>query len=300
MPVVSPFGPACRWRPLLLLALAAASLPAAAQSMTCGSYRDEDSGAVLRLDSPAQGQRQLPGKPPEPYHLERIGAQLVVADLTTGEVSALSVSADGRYLHDDTQHYALDSQTACQAPPVFTPGSCRADIATCTDQMVWAGADRWRQWCSEGVPAGCNRLIEDYRTDARNAWMIARVMADPAIPSSVAAVCQEDDDAFDADACRRSDDLERMQAVGKAFALAKEMPREVALPAAQLDELATLCRQHPSAGFCTAVAAALRTAGQLPAARAALQRACSPGNDPQACAQRDADDRQAPAAPAPR
>jgi hypothetical protein len=41
MPAAVPFRPrAAGWRSLLLLALASASLPAAAQSMACGTYKD--------------------------------------------------------------------------------------------------------------------------------------------------------------------------------------------------------------------------------------------------------------------
>lgn len=289
-----------RWRCIALAVLATLSLPAAAQSLRCGTFKDADSGAVLRVESSAQARLELAGQAAEPYHLQHDGDQLLAANLASGRTSTLSVSADGRYLNDDAAHYALEGEAACQPPPTFAPGSCRADITTCMGQMVWAGADSWRQWCAQGIPVACDRLIEDYRSDARSAWVIAKVMADPTIPSSVPPVCQQDNAAFDADACRAADDKDRVQAVGKAFSITREMPKEPLLPAAQLDEVEALCRQHPSGAFCTAVALALRTAGRLPAARAALQLACSPGNDPQACAQRDADDRQAPAAPAPR
>lgn len=267
----------------VLAASAALSLPAAAQSLRCGTYKNADSGAVLRVESAAQGQRQLPGQAAEPYHLQRDGDQLLTANLVDRSMATLSISADGRNLEDDTDHYTLDSEAACQEEPTFAPDSCRADVASCMRQMSWAGVDSYRQWCREGIPAACTRLIENYNFMARSEWAIATVMADDSIPSSSPNVCQQDDAAFDAEACRQADNAERIQGVGRAFELAKEMPSEPTLPDEQLDEVALLCREQPSAAFCTAVASALRTAGRLPAAREALQLACGMGDGAEAC-----------------
>ena len=272
-----------RRRIALFAVLAALSLPAAAQSLRCGTYKNADSGAVLRVESAAQGQRQLPGETAEQYHLQRDGDQLLTANLADRSMATLSISADGRHLDDDTDHYTLDSEAACQAEPTFAPDSCRADVATCMTRMSWAGVDSYRQWCREGIPAACTRLIDNYNFMARSEWVIATVMADDSIPSSIPKVCQEDDAEFDAQACRQADNAERIQAVGKAFELAREMPSEPTLPDEQLDEVALLCREQPSAAFCTAVASALRTAGRLPAAREALQVACSMANSAEAC-----------------
>lgn len=274
-----------RWRGALFPLLAALSLPAAAQSMRCGTFIDADSGVVLRVDSAVQGQRQPPGEAAEPYHLQRDGDQLLAANLADRSITTLLISDDGRYLNDDTDHYAIDSEVNCQTAPTFPADSCRADVAACLGQMSWAGEERYGQWCREGIPAACNRLINNYKFMARAEWAWAKAMADESTPSSIPTVCLEDDAAFDAEACRLADNAERVQAVGKAFELAKDMPSEPTLPDAQLDEVATLCRQQPSATFCTAVASALRAAGRLTAAREALQLACNPGNDPQACTQ---------------
>ncbi|WP_312237957.1 hypothetical protein [Stenotrophomonas sp.] len=273
------------WRCAMLVVLTALAVPATAQSLHCGTFKDEDSGTVLRVVSAVDAERQRPGQAPEPYHLVWTDDTLTAVNLAREASSVLSISADGRYLNDDTDHYARDSDVACQVAPPFADGSCRQDIAACMRTMVWAGADSWRRWCGEGIEVACNRLIEDYRSDARNDWVIAKVMADPTVPASVPSVCQEDSPAFDAAECRSADDKQRIGDVGKAFSLVKEMPAALPLPAERLDELATLCSQHPTAGFCTAVSAALRVAGQLPAAHRALQLACNPGNGPQACAQ---------------
>jgi hypothetical protein len=281
---VSP-GRLCRWHVVLFPLLAVLALPAAAQSPRCGTFKDPASGAVLRVDSAVQGEHQLPGEAAEPYHLQRNGDQLLAANLASGRMTTLAVSTDNRNLSDDTEHYVLEADVACQAASTFAPGSCRADITACFGQMRWAGADSWRRWCTEGVSAACNRLIEDYRSEARSAWVIAKVMADDSIPSSPPAVCVEDSAAFDGEACRHAEDAQRARAVGKAFALTKDMPSEPTLPGAELDEVAKLCRQQPSVTFCTAVASALHTAGRLPAALEALQLACSTAENPQACAQ---------------
>lgn len=283
-----------RWRAALFPLLAMLALPAAAQPPHCGTFKDPSSGAVLRVYSAVQGERQLPGQAAEPYHLQHDGDQLLAANTASGRMVTLAVSGDGRSLSDETHHYALDADAGCQTAPTFPAGSCRADITTCFGQMTWTGADSWRRWCSEGVSAACNRLIEDYRSEARSAWVIAKVMANDSIPSSPPTVCVEDSEAFDAEACRHAEDAERAKAVGKAFALTKDMPSEPILPDAELDEVAKLCRQQPSAAFCTAVASALRTAGRLPAAREAMQLACRGAEDPPACAQLVIQDNNAP------
>ncbi|MEG2804495.1 hypothetical protein [Stenotrophomonas sp.] len=273
-----------RGRGALLAVLALSAWPAAAQSLACGTFKDPDSGAVLQVESAVDARREQPGAAPEPYHLGGGPTPSVAVNLASGETIALGVSADGRYLHAGEDHYARESEVACKSVPPFAPGSCRADIAGCMAPMVWAGAERWRQWCREGVETACNRLAEDYRTDARDDFIIAQVMADPSVPDSVPAVCQEDDRAFDASGCQRAEEKARVEAVGKAFSMVKAMPAEVALSGERLDELAGLCGLHPSAGFCTAVSVALRTAGRLPEARRALALACDPGKGPEACA----------------
>lgn len=282
-PVISPRRLAGR-RGALLAVLAVLAWPAAAQSLSCGTFKDQDSGAVLQVESAVDARRERPGAAPEPYHLGVGQTPAVAVNLASGETMALGISADGRYLHAGEDHYARESEAVCRRVPPFAPGSCRADIAGCMAPMAWAGAERWRQWCTEGVETACNRLAEDYRTDARNGFIIAQVMADPSVPDSVPAVCRQDSRGFDAEGCQRAEEKARVEAVGKAFSRVKAMPAEVALSSERLDELAGLCGRHPSAGFCTAVSVALRTAGRLPEARRALALACDPGQGPPACA----------------
>ena len=271
-------------RTALLILLAASALPAAAQSLQCGTFKDAAGDAVLRIASSVDAQRQRAGHAPEPFYLERDGEDVTAISLASTESSTWTLSADGQALDDGDDHYVRESEAACRAVPPAAPDSCRADIADCMRTMAWAGAGSWRMWCREGIEAACNRLIEDYRTDARNSWVIDRVMADPSIPSSVAAVCQEDDPAFDAEACRRNDEQERVAAVGTAFSLASQIPDTLPLPDEQLQELTEMCAGHPSERFCIAVADALKTAGQAETAQRALQLACQSGNAPQACA----------------
>ncbi len=271
-------------RTVLLFLLAAAAMPAAAQSLQCGTFKDASSDTVVRIDSSFDARRQRAGHAPEPFHLDRTGADITAISLASTGSSTWTLSADGHTLDDGNDHYVRGSEAACRVVPPFAPNSCRADIAGCMGRMVWAGADSWHLWCREGIEAACNRLIEDYRTDARNNWVIDRVMADPSVPSSVAAVCQEDDPAFDAEACRRNDEQERVAAVGTAFSLASQIPDNLPLPDERLQELAEMCARHPSERFCMAVADALQTAGQAELAQRVLQLACTSGNAPQACA----------------
>ncbi|HFK2922203.1 TPA: hypothetical protein ACGY72_003409 [Stenotrophomonas maltophilia] len=268
------------WAAALLLLL---SPVVSAQSLLCGTFKDAGSGARLQVESPVQGRLLAPGVAPEPYNLERLGESLVMASLATGNVSALQIASDGRILASEDHHYTLESAAECRPPPVFAAGSCRADIAQCIDDMALAGPDRWRQWCREDVPVACNLLIEDYRSDARNDLLVEMALASDRQAPPTPAACEQGTASYDQAACEQAEMASRARDIGWAFSLAGSTPHQVPLPAAQLDEVSTLCREHPSASFCHATAVALWASKRLLPARDALQLACRVGQDPQAC-----------------
>ncbi|HEL3783205.1 TPA: hypothetical protein UM046_000960 [Stenotrophomonas maltophilia] len=268
------------WGVVLLLLL---SPVVSAQSLLCGTFKDADSGTRLQLESPVQGRLLAPGVAPEPYNLEQLGESLVMASLATGSVSALQIASDGRVLASDDHRYTLESAAECRPASAFASGSCRADIAQCIDDMTRAGPERWRQWCREDVPVACNLLIEDYRSDARNDLMVKLALASDREEPPTPAACEQGTASYDRKACEQAETASRARDIGWAFSLAGSTPHQVPLPAEQLDEVSTLCREHPSASFCHATAVALWASKRLLPARDALQLACRVGQDPQAC-----------------
>jgi hypothetical protein len=271
------------WRTTLFTLLTAVSLPAtaAAQAMVCGTFVSEDTGTTLTLHSANEGVRQIPGQAPEPYLLSRLGDELKLADLDNGGVGALTVEDGGRLLSDRFNAYRLQKAATCRPATVFPAASCRAEIGTCLDDMLFASNDRLRQWCHEDVPAACKRLLANFQTEAREAdRVVARqsIAAEPPEPD----VCKPESAQYDEDACLEA----AREAVSQAFAkaLLGGLTADASpLPAAQLDEITTLCQAQTGGTFCAKAAEALWDAGRLVPARDALQRACTRGHDPRAC-----------------
>ena len=271
------------WRTTLFTLLTAVSLPATAatQAMVCGTFVSEDTGTTLTLHSANEGVRQIPGQAPEPYLLSRLGDELKLADLDNGGVGALTVEDGGRLLRDRFNAYRLQKAATCRPATVFPAGSCRAEIGTCLDDMLFASNDRLRQWCHEDVPAACKRLLANFQTEAREAdRVVARqsIAAEPPEPD----VCKPESAQYDEDACLEA----AREAVSQAFAkaLLGGLTADASpLPAAQLDEITALCQAQTSGTFCAKAAEALWDAGRLVPARDALHRACTRGHDPRAC-----------------
>lgn len=271
------------WRTTLFTLLTAVSLPATAatQAMVCGTFVSEDTGTTLTLHSANEGVRQIPGQAPEPYLLSRLGDELKLADLDNGGVGALTVEDGGRLLSDRFNAYRLQKAATCRPATVFPAASCRAEIGTCLDDMLFASNDRLRQWCHEDVPAACKRLLANFQTEAREAdRVVARqsIAAEPPEPD----VCKPESAQYDEDACLEA----AREAVSQAFAkaLLGGLTADASpLPAAQLDEITALCQAQTSGTFCAKAAEALWDAGRLVPARDALHRACTRGHDPRAC-----------------
>lgn len=268
----------------LFTLLTAVSLPAVAatQAMVCGTFASEDSGTTLTLHSANEGARQIPGQAPEPYLLSRLGDELKLADLDNGGVGSLTLADSGRRLSDRFNTYRLQKAARCRPAAVFPAGSCRAEIGSCLHDMLFASNDRLRQWCSEEVPAACKRLLANFQSEAREARTLAATQ-DEGPDRDAPAVCKPDSVQYDQAACLEA----ARDAMGQAFAKALLGGLGAAdaspLPAAQLDEITTLCRTQTGGTFCANAAEALWDAGRLIPARDALQRACTLGKDPRAC-----------------
>ncbi len=281
LPLLRRYG----WRATLFTLFTAVSLPAVAatQAMVCGTFASEDSGTTLTLHSANEGVRQIPGQAPEPYLLSRLGDELKLADLDNGGVGSLTVADSGRRLSDRFNTYRLQKAARCRPAAVFPAGSCRAEIGTCLHDMLFASNDRLRQWCSEEVPAACKRLLANFQSEAREARTLAATQ-DEGPDRDAPAVCKPDSVQYDQAACLEA----ARDAMGQAFAKALLGGLGAAdaspLPAAQLDEITTLCRTQTGGTFCANAAEALWDAGRLIPARDALQRACTLGKDPRACA----------------
>lgn len=270
------------WRATLFTLLTAVSLPAAAQAVVCGTFVAEDSGTTLTLHSANEGVRQIPGQAPEPYILSRIGDELKLADLDNGGVGSLNVQEGGRLLSDRFNEYRLQKAATCRRATVFPAASCRAEIGTCLNDTLFASNDRLRQWCREDVPAACKRLLANFQTEAREADRgVARqnIAAEPPEPD----VCKPDSAQYDEDACLEAARDAVSQAFAKALLGGLTAAKASPLPAAQLDEITTLCQAQTGGTFCAKAAEALWDAGRLVPARDALQRACTHGKDPRAC-----------------
>ncbi len=280
LPLLRRYG----WRATLFTLLTAVSLPAVAatQAMVCGTFASEDSGTTLTLHSANEGVRQIPGQAPEPYLLSRLGDELKLADLDNGGVGSLTVADSGRRLSDRFNTYRLQKAARCRPAAVFPAGSCRAEIGSCLHDMLFASNDRLRQWCSEEVPAACKRLLANFQSEAREARTLAATQ-DEGPDRDAPAVCKPDSFQYDQAACLEAARDAMGQALAKALLGGLSAAKASPLPAAQLDEITTLCRTQTGGTFCANAAEALWDAGRLIPARDALQRACTLGKDPRAC-----------------
>ena len=280
LPLLRRYG----WRATLFTLLTAVSLPAVAatQAMVCGTFASEDSGTTLTLHSANEGVRQIPGQAPEPYLLSRLGDELKLADLDNGGVGSLTVADSGRRLSDRFNTYRLQKAARCRPAAVFPAGSCRAEIGTCLHDMLFASNDRLRQWCSEEVPAACKRLLANFQSEAREATTLAATRDDAPEPPEP-DVCKPQSAEYDQAGCLEAARDAMGHALAKALLGGLSAAKASPLPAAQLDEITTLCRTQTGGTFCANAAEALWDAGRLIPARDALQRACTLGKHPRAC-----------------
>lgn len=263
------------WRCLLLLALVLPSLPAAAQAMACGTYKQEDGSATLRIESEGHGFLVPAYSAIEELRLARDAEVLGMVNLATGRMENWTFGEGDRTLTGGYHDFVLEQPAACTPGYEVEVGSCRADPVACLENLTGTAPVQLRQWCSEDVPAACKQLIEHYQSQA-----------DEARPDRLGegrpAFCDPESDAYDEDACLSLAKAVVGEEMGKAL-FGMSRVQHAALPAAQLVEVMSLCRQHPREDFCETVANAQWNAGRLLEAREALQHSCSGRADAHAC-----------------
>lgn len=256
------------------LLLAAAHLHAAEPA--CGTYRNE--GRALVIDSASQAREFSAGNAPRNFVFQSTGAELRMTDLDTGHTSTYKVR-DGNRIADDLgmSEYVLSEPATCKPAPQAAPaGTCRADLAACTERAYDADEATLRRWCDvEGLPFACDKLIDLYQQQAAT-----RSKPEPEIEP---AVCVEGTPAYSEQACMAA----AKEAFGQALveALGSMQAEAVPLAAGNLDHAAAMCTRSGSAKVCNNAAGKLWAAGRYLQARDALQLACDQGRDPEACKQ---------------
>lgn len=274
--VVSPRRCLAAGRALLLL-LAATSLPAAAQSMACGVYAQDEGTATLTIESEAHGFISGPYQATERLRLVRQDNLLGTGNLSTGRLENWEFSDDDHTISAGYHTYQLKTAATCKPVPDMVEGSCMADTSDCLEAVPEAAPAQLHAWCSEGVEVACTQLQDTYQRQAKEAHpQLAR--AEPAMP----AFCRDDASPDEAEACLAVTKVMGSELMGMSV-LGLQRSLEAPLPAAQLDELAALCTRQQGEAFCGTVAEALWNGGRLQQSVEALQRSCAQRAGAYAC-----------------
>lgn len=276
MPVaVLPRPRTAGWRLLLVFALASASLPAAAQSMACGTYKDTSGNTTLTLESESHGSLSGPYQATEDLRTVRQDDVLGTGNLSTGRLENWYFSNDDRTINTPYREFTRESAAACKAMPEPIEGGCVMNTSECLEALPEAEPLKLHAWCAEGVGAACMRLLETYQQQAKDA---APNTDDPPMPE----ICKEASPSFDAEGCMAAAEKIASEMMGKAV-LGLQHSVDAPLPPAQLDELDELCRVQQGETFCADAAETLWSNGRLQQARDALQRSCAQRTDAPAC-----------------
>ena len=261
---VSPRPRAAGWRSLLLLALASASLPAAAQSMACGTYKDSNGNTTLTLESEGHGFLSGPYQATEELRIARQEDVLGTGNLSTGQLENWYFSDNDRTISTPYREFTREHAAACKTMPQPVEGGCVMNTSECLEALPEAAPVKLHAWCAEGVGAACTRLLETYQQQAKDA---APGKEEPPIPE----ICREELPSFDAEGCMTAAKEIASEMMGKAL-LGLQHSVDAPLPPAQLDELIDLCRVQQGETFCADTAETLWSSGRLQEARDALQR----------------------------
>lgn len=255
------------WRSLLLLVLASASLPAAAQSMACGTYKDTSGNTTLTLQSESHGFLSGPYQATEALRIARQEDVLGTGNLSTGRLENWYFSDSDHTISAPYREFTRERSAACTTMPEPIEGGCVMNTSECLEALPAAAPSKLHAWCAEGVGAACMRLLETYQEQANAA---APKVADPPMPG----ICREESPSFDAEGCMATTKEVALQMMGEAL-LGLRHSVDAPLPAAQLDELAGLCREQHGETFCEEAAKSLWSGGRLQQAHDALQLACA-------------------------
>ncbi len=276
MPAAVPLRPrAAGWRFLLSLALASASLPAAAQSMACGTYKDSGGTITLTIESEGHGFLSGPYQATEELRIARQEDVLGTGNLSTGRLENWYFSDNDRTINTPYREFTREHAAACKTMPEPIEGGCVMYTSECLEALPEAAPVKLHAWCAEGVGAACTQLLETYQQQAKDA---APETSEPPMPE----ICKEESPSFDAEGCTAVARKIASEMMGKAL-LGLQHSVDAPLPPAQLDELTELCRVQQGETFCADVAEALWSGGRLQQARDALQRSCAQRADAPAC-----------------
>ena len=276
MPAAVPLRPrAAGWRFLLSLALASASLPAAAQSMACGTYKDSGGTITLTIESEGHAFLSGPYQATEELRIARQEDVLGTGNLSTGRLENWFFSDNDRTINTPYREFTRDHAAACKTMPEPIEDGCVMNTSECLEALPEAAPVKLHAWCAEGVGAACTQLLETYQQQAKDA---APETSEPPMPE----ICKEESPSFDAEGCTAVARKIASEMMGKAL-LGLQHSVDAPLPPAQLDELTELCRVQQGETFCADVAEALWSGGRLQQARDALQCSCAQRADAPAC-----------------
>lgn len=277
MPAAVPLRPrAAGWRSLLLLALASASLPAAAQSMACGTCKDSGGNITLTIESEGHAFLSGPYQATEELRIARQEDVLGTGNLSTGRLENWFFSDSDRTINTPYREFTREHAAACRTMPEPIEDGCVMNTSECLEALPEAAPVKLHAWCAEGVGAACTQLLETYQEQANAA---APKVADPPMPE----ICKEESPSFDAEGCMATARKVASQMMGETL-LGLRHSVDAPLPPAQLDELAGLCREQHGETFCEEAAESLWSSGRLQQARDALQLACAQRTDAPSCA----------------
>ena len=104
--------------------LALNALPAAAATLSCGSYTAEEGSARFVVESSSQASMRYEGLAPTQYVIRQQGSTLHAADVSNGFSTEYSLSGDGKRITGSLGDYVLDASSSCK-----TSNSGRASSA---------------------------------------------------------------------------------------------------------------------------------------------------------------------------
>ena len=111
--------------------LALSALPAAAATLSCGSYTAEEGSARFVVESSSQASMRYEGLAPTQYVIRQQGNTLHAADVSNGFSTEYSLSRDGKRITGSLGDYVLDASNSCRtatcsraaSPPAIRPSS---------------------------------------------------------------------------------------------------------------------------------------------------------------------------------
>ena len=247
-----------------------------AETLTCGTYLDADSGARLEVIDSERARMLRDGMAPSAQLYRRNGMKLRLFDIDAGFPDDYTISADGRIATGGDggfrKIFVLQQTAACAAaPPSPTAGSCRADLDACIAAIDDAAPAALQAACDEGLNFACVRWIDS----ARGADNGSSLDAEP--PPE----CREGTPTFSAERCDQA--VEKILGSVLADIATSMYADDAPLPTTRLDALPALCAHQGSAKVCGKVAEELWIGGRYPQGRDALRIGCERGGDPEAC-----------------